>query len=54
MSFKNSGAMNLVILAEKGYSLGPTVYVMAAVEGFGTDGLVDTGSPATIVSLEFM
>ena len=51
---KNSGAMNLMIPAETGSSLGPNVYVMAAVEGVGTDGLVDTGSPATIVSLEFM
>ena len=33
--------------------LGPTVYAPVAVDGVTTNALVDTGSPATIVSLEF-
>ena len=39
--------------AESGPRLGPTVYVPVSVNGVSTDALVDTGSPATTVSLEF-
>ena len=42
-----------MVTVESGPRLGPTVYVPVAVNGVSTDALVDTGSPATIVSLEF-
>ena len=34
--------------------LGPTVFAPVKVNGVTTDALVDTGSPATIISLEFI
>lgn len=46
--------MNLVVPAEYGSRLGPTVFPPVAVDGVSTDALVDTGSPSTIVSLEFI
>jgi hypothetical protein len=33
--------------------LGPTVFVPVAVNGVTTKALIDTGSPATIISLDF-
>ena len=45
--------MNLVVPIEAGPRLGPTVYTPITVDRVTTDALVDTGSPATIVSLEF-
>ena len=35
-------------------TLGPSVFVNLGVNGVSTDALVDTGSPATIVSLKFI
>ena len=35
-------------------AVGPTITTKVAVNGLATDALVDTGSPVTIVSLEFM
>ena len=52
-AINSAGAVNVVVTAESGPRLGPTVYVPVAVNGVSTDALVDTGSPATIVSLEF-
>lgn len=46
--------MSLVIPAESGPRLGPTVYTPVVVNGVSTDALIDTGSPVTIVSLEFI
>ena len=46
-------AVNLVVPAVEGPRLGPTVYAPVRVNGVTTDALVDTGSPTTIISLEF-
>ena len=46
--------MSLVIPAESGPRLGPTVYTPVVVNGVSTDALIDTGSPVTIVFLEFI
>ena len=46
-----------VVQTEEGKSvcvLGPTVYVLITVEGVRAKALVDTGSPATIISLQFV
>ena len=52
-AIESSGALNLVVPAGERSRLGPTVYAPVSVGGVSTDALVDTGSPATIVSLEF-
>ena len=52
-AIENSRAVKLVIPTESGIRLGPTVYTPVEVNGVATDALVDTGSPATIVSLQF-
>ena len=52
-AIKNAGAINLVV-SEAGPRLGPTVFAPISVDGISTEALVDTGSPATIVSLEFV
>ena len=52
-AIKNAGAINLVV-PEAGPRLGPTVFAPISVDGISTEALVDTGSPATIVSLEFV
>ena len=52
-AIKGAGAMNLVV-PESGPRLGPTVFAPISVNGVSTEALVDTGSPATIVSLEFV
>ena len=50
----SSGMVKTVIPADKGSRLGPTVYDTVAVEGISVQALIDTGSPATIASLEFV
>ena len=50
----SSGMVKTVIPADKGSRLGPTVYDTVAVEGISVEALIDTGSPATIASLEFV
>ena len=52
-AIKGVGAMHLVV-PESGARLGPTVYAPISVNGVSTEALVDTGSPATIISLEFV
>ena len=52
-AIESSRVVNLVVPAESEPRLGPTVYTPITVGGVTTDALVDTGSPATIVSLEF-
>ena len=52
-AIENARAMNLVVPVEAEPRLGPTVYAPIAIDGVTTNALVDTGSPATIVSLEF-
>ena len=52
-AIESSRELNLVIPIKAGTRLGPTVYAPITVDGVTTDALVDTGSPATIVSLEF-
>ena len=42
------------IPGSRAYTLGPSVIVQLGVNGVLTDALVDTGSPATIVSLKFI
>ena len=52
----DAGALNVVQSVDGGETprLGPTVWTPIQVNGFTTDALVDTGSPATIVSLKFI
>ena len=50
----SSGMVKTAIPADKGSRLGPTVYDTVAVEGISVEALIDTGSPATIASLEFV
>ena len=52
-AIKGTGDLYLVV-PESGSRLGPTVFAPIAVNGVSTEALVDTGSPATIVSLEFV
>ena len=52
-AIESCGAVNLVVPAGEGPRLGPTVYAAVTVNGVSTNALVDTGSPTTIVSLEF-
>ena len=52
-AIKGAGAMNLVV-PESGPRLGLTVFAPISVNRVLTEALVDTGSPATIVSLEFV
>ena len=51
-----TGAINVVQKVDCGESprLGPTIYTPIQVNGTSTNALVDTGSPATIVSLKFV
>ena len=53
-AIESSGAVSLVVPAEEGSRLGPTVYAPVAVDGVSAVALIDTGSPATIASLEFV
>lgn len=53
-AIESSGAVSLVVPAEERSRLGPTVYAPVAVEGVSAVALIDTGSPATIASLEFV
>ena len=52
-AIESSRELNLVVPIEAGPRLGPTVYAPITVDGVTMDALVDTGSPATTVSLEF-
>ena len=52
-AIESCSAVNLVVPAGEGLRLGPTVYGPVTVNGVTTNALVDTGSPTTIVSLEF-
>ena len=49
-------AMNQMstIECDRSPNLGPTVFVSVEVNGVNTSALVDTGSPATIISLEYI
>ena len=49
-------AMNQMskIECDRSPHLGPTVFVSMEVNGVNTNALVDTGSPATIISLEYI
>ena len=49
-------AMNQMstIECDRSPNLGPTVFVSVEVNGVNTNALVDTGSPATIISLEYI
>ena len=49
-AIKGAGAM----VPESCPRLGPTVFAPISVNGVSTEALVDTGSPAAIVSLEFV
>lgn len=53
---KGVGEMNLDVPASGEWRpwLGPTGFASMAVNGVPTEALVDTGSPATIVSLQFV
>jgi len=53
---KTSGRLSVVSAAKSGVGpwLGPTVFVDVEVNGVETPALVDTGSPATIISLDFV
>ena len=50
----NTAIVNGVVPTEKNSTkLGPTVTILAAVNGVKVDALVDTGSPITILSFKF-
>ena len=51
-----SGVLSVVepMTAKPKTKLGPTLFASVAVNGVPTDALVDTGSPAPIISLEFV
>ena len=53
-AIESLNAVKAVIPADKGSRLGPTVYATVALEGISVEALIDTGSPATIASLEFV
>ena len=48
----NGGRMSLLQLGDSVSELGPTIYADVAVNGVTTKALIDTGSPATIISFD--